>query len=151
MLSGVNGGSPWADDPAEGAGNLLECALGPYTSGLLTEWQLPVEFDAVGAASRVPGVPHVWFFLLIFLVASGLEGAGVNWMMMWVKAELRGLAVVSALFLVLIRLFRELSFGVSFLHCRLLMLRTLVWIILVWCGILGVCRMIMLFPVLLSS
>ena len=31
-FQGVNGGSPWANDPAEGAGNLLECALGSYTS-----------------------------------------------------------------------------------------------------------------------
>ena len=53
-------GSPWAESPAEGAGNLLECSLGYYTSGLLTEWKLPVEFDAVGAASRVPGEPDVW-------------------------------------------------------------------------------------------
>ena len=28
LLSGMNHGSPWAEDPAEGAGNLLECALG---------------------------------------------------------------------------------------------------------------------------
>ena len=37
LLSRVNGGSPWAETPAEGAGNLLECALGPSTSGLLVE------------------------------------------------------------------------------------------------------------------
>ena len=28
-LSGTNGGSPWALTPAEGAVNILECALGP--------------------------------------------------------------------------------------------------------------------------
>ena len=28
LLSGVNDGSPWAQTPAEGAVNLLECALG---------------------------------------------------------------------------------------------------------------------------
>ena len=60
LLSGVNGLSPWAENPAEGAGDLLECALGSDTSGFLSEWQLPVEFDAVGAASRVPGEPDVW-------------------------------------------------------------------------------------------
>ena len=48
LLSWVNGGSPWAESPAKGAGNLLECALGPYTSGLLEEWQMPVGFDAEG-------------------------------------------------------------------------------------------------------
>ena len=60
LLSGVNGVSPWAEDPAEGAGNLLECALGSYTSGLHTEWQMPVEFHAAGTACRVPGEPAVW-------------------------------------------------------------------------------------------
>ena len=60
MLSGANGSSPWAENPAEGAGNLLECALGSYTSGLLSGWQMPVEFDAKGAANRVPDEPDVW-------------------------------------------------------------------------------------------
>ena len=32
LLSGVNGGSPWGQSPAEGAVNLLECALGRYSS-----------------------------------------------------------------------------------------------------------------------
>ena len=46
--------SPWAEDPADGARNLLECALGPCTSGLLDDWQLPVGFHhAEGAAERV--------------------------------------------------------------------------------------------------
>ena len=30
LLSGMNRGSPWAESPAEGAGNLLECALGLF-------------------------------------------------------------------------------------------------------------------------
>ena len=46
LLSGRNGGSPWGGDPADGAGNLLECALGPYTSDLFGDWRLPVGFDA---------------------------------------------------------------------------------------------------------
>ena len=45
-FSGANGGSLWAEDPAESAAHQLECTLGSYTSGLLIEWQLPVEFDA---------------------------------------------------------------------------------------------------------
>ena len=57
---GVNGGSPWAGNPALGAGNLLECALGSSTSGLLAEWQLPVVFGAEGAAGRVAAEPDVW-------------------------------------------------------------------------------------------
>ena len=36
LLSGMNHGSPWAEDPAEGAGNLLECALGACI--LATSW-----------------------------------------------------------------------------------------------------------------
>ena len=50
FLSGVNGGSPWAQTPAEGAVDLLECALGRYSSSLLTEWRLPVDFDVEGAS-----------------------------------------------------------------------------------------------------
>ena len=57
---GMIGGSPWAENPAEGAGHLLECALGSFTSGLLTEWQLSVEFDAEGVAGREPDEPDVW-------------------------------------------------------------------------------------------
>ena len=60
LLSGANGGSPWAEDLAESAAHQLECALGSYTSGLLSEWQLPVEFDAESAARRVPDEPDVW-------------------------------------------------------------------------------------------
>ena len=60
LLSGANGGFPWAEDLAESAAHQLECALGSYTSGLLSEWQLPVEFDAESAARRVPDGPDVW-------------------------------------------------------------------------------------------
>ena len=48
LLSGTNGGSPWAQPPAEGAVNVMECALGRY--GQLIEWQLPADFDVDGAA-----------------------------------------------------------------------------------------------------
>ena len=44
LLSGPNGGSLWVEDPAEGAGKLLECAPGSYTSGLHAEC-VPVEPD----------------------------------------------------------------------------------------------------------
>ena len=60
LLSGANGGSPWAENPAEGAGNLLEYALGSCTSGLHPEWQLPVGFDPGGAVERVAAEPDVW-------------------------------------------------------------------------------------------
>ena len=35
-------------------------ALGSYTSGLLSERQLSVGFDAEGAVNRVPDGPHIW-------------------------------------------------------------------------------------------
>ena len=59
ILSGVSGGSPWAKSLGEGAANLLECALGRYSSDALTEWQLPVGIDAVAAAWRVAAEPDV--------------------------------------------------------------------------------------------
>ena len=60
MVSGVNRGSPWAVNLAEGAGNLLESALGSYTSAFLLDWRLPVEFDAESAALHVAREPDVW-------------------------------------------------------------------------------------------
>ena len=38
MLSGVNGASPQAADASESAGDLLEVALGRYSSGLAPGW-----------------------------------------------------------------------------------------------------------------
>ena len=60
MLSGVNRGSPWALNPAEGARNLLESALGSYTAEFMLNWRLPVGFDAESAAFHVAGEPDVW-------------------------------------------------------------------------------------------
>ena len=60
FFSGVNGGSPWAQTPAEGAVNLLECALGRYSSSQLSEWRLPIDFDVEGATRRVADEPDVW-------------------------------------------------------------------------------------------
>ena len=57
LLSGCNGVSPWAEDPAEGAGNLLESGLGPYTSGGLEDWQLLVGCAAEGAVECVAAEP----------------------------------------------------------------------------------------------
>ena len=59
FFSGVNGFSLWAQTPAEGAVNLLECALGRYSSGQLSEWRLPVDFDVEGASRRVAEEPDV--------------------------------------------------------------------------------------------
>ena len=60
MLSGVNQGSPWALTLAQGAGNLLEVALGSYSSAFLLHWCLPRGFDAESAAQGVPREPDVW-------------------------------------------------------------------------------------------
>ena len=79
LLSGVNGGSPWAQTPAEGAVNLLECALGRYSSSQLSEWRLPVDFDVEGAARRVAEEPDVWTDgSLVDDRMSGVSSAGTG-------------------------------------------------------------------------
>ena len=79
LLSGVNGRSPWAQCPGEGAANLLQSALGRYSSSTLTEWQLPVGFDAVGAAWRVASEPDVWTDgSLVGGEVSGVASAGAG-------------------------------------------------------------------------
>ena len=60
MLSGVCGASPWAAGASESASYLVENALGGYSSGLIAEWGLPGECDAVEAASLLPDHPDVW-------------------------------------------------------------------------------------------
>ena len=73
------GSSPWAESPLEGASNLLECALGRYSSDALTEWQLPVGFDAEGAARRVAAEPDVWTDgSLVVDTVSGACSAGAG-------------------------------------------------------------------------
>ena len=59
LLSGANLGSPWAQDLSQGAGNLLESALGTYSSVSLLHWRLPVGFDAESAALQVAQDPDV--------------------------------------------------------------------------------------------
>ena len=54
------GDSPWAETAAQGAGDLLESALGSYSSRLLFDRSLPDEFDASDAVTRVPDNPDVW-------------------------------------------------------------------------------------------
>ena len=79
LLSGTNGGSPWALTPDEGAVHILECALGKYSSGQLIEWQLPADFDVDGAALRVADDPDVWIDgSLIDDKSSGVSSAGAG-------------------------------------------------------------------------
>ena len=62
-----------------GAVNLLECALGRYSSGQLTEWQLPAGFDVDGAALRVADDPDVWTDgSLVDYRGSGVSSAGAG-------------------------------------------------------------------------
>ena len=101
---GVNSASPWAADASEGAGYLVEVALGRYSLRLVAEWS-PAEWspsdelDAVHAASSMPYHPNVWtvgslvldrvtgvssgaffFFLLTSLNTAGADVVGVMWM-----------------------------------------------------------------------
>ena len=127
MLSGVNRGSPWAENPAEGAGNLLESALGACTPDLLLDWQLPVGFDAVSAAGRVRAAHDVWTdgsFVEDKVSGASSSGSGFftgrnnrlwaerSWgLMMWVATWPLDLAAAFVLFLVRCRLFRGHSSG----------------------------------------
>ena len=79
LLSGINGGSPWAQTPSEGAVDLLECALGRYSSSQLSEWQLLAGFDVEGAARRVADEPDVWTDgSLVDDKVSGVSSAGAG-------------------------------------------------------------------------
>ena len=52
--------APWAADASESAVHLVEVALGRYSPGVLADWGPSDGFDAVAAASRMPGDPNVW-------------------------------------------------------------------------------------------
>ena len=68
-LSGINGASP----------NLLECALGRYSSDVLMGLQLSVGFDAEGASGRVAAEPDVWTDeSLVEDKVSGASSAGAG-------------------------------------------------------------------------
>ena len=168
LHSGVNGGSSWAGSPREGASNLLECAFGRYSSDALTEWQLPVGFDAEGAARRVAAEPDVLTdgssvedelsgassagagCFTFVAVVFGRIGCGVIWLKMLDMMHLLVPVVVFVLLLVRCSLFKGLSFGVLFLLCRLMMVCILGLTILVLYGMLAASWMAGLLLVLLS-
>ena len=60
MLSGVNGVFPWAASAADSASYRVEAALGFYSSGMVSEWSPPDEYDPVEAASLVSDHTNVW-------------------------------------------------------------------------------------------
>ena len=126
----------WAGRNREGAANLLECALGRYSSDAHTEWQLPGGFDAVASSRRAAAEPDVWTDgSLVDDKVSGSSSAGAGcftyrcsrlwggaiWMKMLGRMQLLVPVVVFVLFLVHCSLFRGLSSGVLFLLCRLMM------------------------------
>ena len=76
FLSGVIGGSPWAEGPADGGGNLLECALGPNTLIFFGDCRPPVRFHAQGAPERVAAEPVVSDGSMVEDEASGASSSG---------------------------------------------------------------------------
>ena len=158
--SRVHGASPCAADASESACYMVKVALGRHSSGLQAEWSPSDEYDEAVAASSMPDHPNVWaggrlvldriagvsssgavFFLLAILRSAGVDVGGV----MLTKFALRVrciLAEVSAQFLGLCSLFRELRCGVPFWLYSLLLpfiwgLTTWVWLVM-----LGVCLMV---------
>ena len=142
LLSGANLGSPWAQDLSQGAGNLLESALGSYSSVSLLHWRLPVGFDAETAALQVAQDPDVWTDGIRIedrLSTVSSSGAGFSsghssrfWagrtggmlIVMTRRIRLLLLVVGTVLFLALCRLFRGRSCGgysclAGFLWCSL--------------------------------
>ena len=134
MLSGVNGASPWAASASESAGNLVEAALGCYSSGMITDWSLPDEYDRVEVASSAPDHPNVWSDgSLVLDQVTGVSSSGAGFFAhqsvnfwgdrRWVILIMFALRVkfspveVSVLFLGLSSLFRELRCRVSFWLC----------------------------------
>ena len=77
MLSGVNGASPWAFDASESAAYLVEVALGRYSSGLIAEWDLSLDFDHDDAAASLTDHPNVWTDgSLVLDRVSGVSSSG---------------------------------------------------------------------------
>ena len=76
LRSGENGASPWAETAAQGAGNLLESALGTCSSRLLFDWNLLDEFDADDASLRLPNNPND--SIGVSLVLDEVSGASAS-------------------------------------------------------------------------
>ena len=145
LLSGVNRGSPWALSLAEGASNLLEVASGSYSSAFLLHWHLPDGFDAESVAQGVAREPDVWTdgSVVEDKVSGSSAGAGFStghsgrsWAdRSWghIDDGLRENGIVSSCrgycsVPVLYSLFRGLSYGVSFLLCRPLVV--CIWVLI---------------------
>ena len=58
---------------------LVEAALGRYSSGLVSEWSLPYDFDADEVSARMPDAPNVWSDgSLVLDSVTGVSAAGAG-------------------------------------------------------------------------
>ena len=130
---------------SEGASNLLEVALGSYSSAFLLHWHLPGSFDAESAAQGVAREPDVWTDgSMVEDKVSGSSSAGAGFSTghsgrLWAERSwghiddgLHENEIVSSCrgycSLVLYSLFSGLSYGVSFLLCRPLVV--CIWVLI---------------------
>ena len=60
LLSGTNDASPWAESAAQGAGHMLEQAVGAHSPRLVFDCGLPDGFDAADIALQICERPNVW-------------------------------------------------------------------------------------------
>ena len=147
MLSGCNGGSPWAGTASESAHYLVEASLGGYSSGLvlvgilrmgmillqvLALYRIPPMFGLMVALSLIRLLvfpPPVLDSLLIILPLFGMFVPG-GWLIIFTLLVTFRLVEASALFLGLISLFRGLRCGELFWLYNLLVLFT--WVLTIW-------------------
>ena len=157
MLSGCNGASPWAGTASESAHYLVETALGGYSSRLISYWNPPDGYDPVAVSGIVPDYPNVWTDgSLVLDKVAGISSSGAGFFAdhaasfwdarSWGQVDLHPVdsfpsCRVSALFLGLYSLFRELKCGELFWLYSLLVLFIWVWTILVLFVMLVVCLM----------
>ena len=142
MLSCCNGVSPWAGTASESAHYLVETALEDYSSRLVSDWSPPDGYDPVDVSCSVPDYANVWtdgslvfdkvagisslvlVSLLIMLPLFGMPAAGDR-LIFFTLLIVSRLVGVSALFLGLFSLFRELK-------CE-----ELFWLTVFWCCSFG--------------
>ena len=81
LFSGTGGKSPWAAGADDAAVNMLESALGAYSSDILQGWDVPQNVDWDSAADRMPPHPDVWTdgrLVRDEVSGSAFAGAGVH-------------------------------------------------------------------------
>ena len=79
MLSGCNGGSPWAGTASESAHYLVEASLGGYSSSLVSSWHPPDGYHPAAVSCIVPDSPNVWTDgSLVLDKAAGVSSSGAG-------------------------------------------------------------------------